>query len=343
MKLYPLKFNPIAVERAWGGTSLAKKFGKKFTVTDEDGEQAVLPEDTPVGESLEAASLGEGGESVAENGYLAGNTLGEITETYLDELTGDNVSQYFGTQFPLTVKFLDIAGRMPLTVCPDDEVAFQRYDSLGRSECWYIMEAAEDACIYAGFSREISAEEFFSRCLAGTLREVMNRIIPSRGEMLLLRPGTVYSAEGGIIAASVGEASALGFALEGYSQEGEAVEVVGECMDFVNLGAFDAGDWIRNPQNTAVDTREFTIRRIELGGDKMHIRAEDIDSCLTYVCIKGSATVNGCSLTAASAVVVPAETEDIIIEPGKNGCLLLEASIAGREDKDDYISDKESK
>ena len=84
-KLYPFKFEPVASRRPWGGSALVKELGKKFVECDEDGNETVLGEDVLIGESWELADMGIE-DSVVANGWLAGNTISELMETYLDNV-----------------------------------------------------------------------------------------------------------------------------------------------------------------------------------------------------------------------------------------------------------------
>lgn len=94
-KLYPFKFIPIASKRPWGGSALAEKLGKVFTEVDEDGNESVIPANEKIGESWELADMGFQ-DSVVSNGWLAGNTIGDIMETYLERIVGENVYNYYG-------------------------------------------------------------------------------------------------------------------------------------------------------------------------------------------------------------------------------------------------------
>ena len=94
-KLYPLKFVPVPSVRPWGGSSLVEDLGKHFVECDEDGNEVVLGTDVRVGESWELADMGIEDSVVAE-GWLAGNTISDIMETYLDRIVGENVYNYYG-------------------------------------------------------------------------------------------------------------------------------------------------------------------------------------------------------------------------------------------------------
>lgn len=79
-KLYPLKFNPVVEETAWGT------------------------------ETTGIADIGKTDSEVTD-GWLAECTLSEVLETYLEELVGENCYSFYGRQFPLMVKWLRIDGK----------------------------------------------------------------------------------------------------------------------------------------------------------------------------------------------------------------------------------------
>ena len=184
-KLYPFKFEPVASRRPWGGCALVKELGKKFVECDEDGNETVLGEDVLIGESWELADMGIE-DSVVANGWLAGNTISELMETYLERIVGEDVYNYFGRQFPLLIKFLHINDKLSVQVHPDDEVAAERYDSLGKTEIWYVMDAKPGAKMWCGFTRETSAQEFYDRCHNGTVHEILNEIEPKKGDVIFI-------------------------------------------------------------------------------------------------------------------------------------------------------------
>ena len=217
-KLYPFKFVPVASRRPWGGSALVKELGKQFVECDEEGNETTLGEDVLIGESWELADMGIE-DSVVANGWLAGNTIGDMMETYLERIVGENVYNFYGRQFPLLIKFLDINDKLSVQVHPDDEVAAERYDSLGKAEIWYVMDAKPGAKMYCGFNREMTAQEFYDRCHNGTVDEVLNVIEPKKGDVIFITPGTVHAADGGLLIAEIQESSDMTFRLYDWGRE----------------------------------------------------------------------------------------------------------------------------
>ena len=249
-KLYPLKFIPVPSRRPWGGSALVAELGKHFVEVDEEGNETVLGTDVLIGESWELADMGTE-DSVVENGWLAGNTIGEIMETYLERIVGENVYNFYGRQFPLLIKFLDINDKLSVQVHPDDEVAAERYDSLGKAEIWYIMDAKPGAKMYCGFTRDITAQEFYERCQNGTVEEVLNVIYPKKGDVIYITPGTVHAADGGILIAEIQESSDMTFRLYDWGREFNPATArkmhLEEAIDVIDYRAFDPGIYRKGP------------------------------------------------------------------------------------------------
>lgn len=249
-KLYPLKFIPIASRRPWGGNALVKELGKSFVECDEDGNESVIGQDVLIGESWELADMGTE-DSVVENGWLAGNTMSDLMETYLERIVGEDVYKFYGRQFPLLIKFLDINDKLSVQVHPDDETAIERYDSLGKAEIWYVMDAKPGAKMYCGFKREVSAQEFYDKCKNGTADELLNVIEPKAGDVIYISPGTVHAADGGLLIAEIQESSDMTFRLYDWGREFDPATArqmhLEEAIDVIDYHAFDPALYRKGP------------------------------------------------------------------------------------------------
>ncbi|MBQ7810927.1 MAG: hypothetical protein IJ394_00055 [Bacteroidales bacterium] len=249
-RLYPLKFIPIASRRPWGGNALVTQMGKEFVECDDEGNETRLGADELIGESWEIADMGFE-DSVVKDGWLAGNTIGELMETYLERIVGEDVYNYYGRQFPLLVKFLDINDRLSVQVHPDDEISAERYDALGKNEIWYVLDAKPGSRIYAGFNRDMTAQELYDRCHDGSVEEVLNVIYPKKGDVLHITPGTVHAAEGGILIAEIQESSDMTFRLYDWGREFNPETArplhLEEAIDIIDYGRFDDRYYRKGP------------------------------------------------------------------------------------------------
>lgn len=375
-KLYPFKFIPVASRRPWGGSDLIKVLGKEFVECDAEGNEIPLGTDVPVGESWELADMGIE-DSVISNGWFAGNTISELMETYLERVVGEKVYNYYGRQFPLLIKFLDINDRLSVQVHPDDEIAAERYDSLGKAEIWYVMDAKPGARIYAGFNKDMSAQELYDRCHAGTVEEVLNVIYPKKGDALLITPGTVHAADGGLLIAEVQESSDMTFRLYDWGREFDPATArplhLEEAIDIIDYRSFDQSLFIKGPlwndechchedgeechchdhqdkvAETLAERPEFCVTKINLT-DPLHIYTEQFESFIVYVCVEGEASVQvpvtdaegresmeSYALKKGETMLVPADMPDFFLVPRDRSTLLLEAVCRPEEYVDEYI------
>ena len=364
-----MKFIPIASKRPWGGSALVEELGKSFTECNEDGEEVTLGTDVRIGESWEVADMGTH-DSVVSEGWLAGNSISELMETYLERIVGENVYNYYGRQFPLLIKFLDINEKLSVQVHPDDETAAERYDSLGKAEIWHIMDVKPGAKIYAGFNKEMTAQELYDRCNAGTVDEVLNVIYPKKGDTLYLTPGTVHAASGGILIAEIQESSDLSFRLYDWGREHNPETArpmhLEEAIDLIDYRKFDESLYTKGAlwgneashhhhegephvAETLVESPQFNVTRLNLT-DPLHIYTEQFESFIIYICTEGAASIqvpstkeNGESymecteITKGETVLIPAEMQDFYLVPRDRSTVLLEAVTRPEEAVDAYI------
>ena len=310
-KLTPMRFRPERVERKWGVA--------EYRIAD----------------------LGYI-DSVAADGWLAGNSLSDIMQTYLERFVGEVPFENYGTQFPVMVKWLDIRGRTSLHVNPDDEAAEQRYDSFGKTALWYVASAGPGAKLFLGFKRDVTAAEFYRKCLDGTVEELLNVVKPKVGEHYLVTPGMVHAAQD-VRLLEVAESSELWFRLHAWGDE-EAELHLEEAFDLIDFKPYrmpvSQGDPEALTEKIAV-TPQFSVSEIRLR-NAMRIGAENNGSFLLYACVKGAGSLvvegmNPLYFHAGDAIVVPAEIRQFTLTPEAVGTLLLEASLEPRHDKDEYI------
>ncbi|MGM9763447.1 MAG: class I mannose-6-phosphate isomerase [Candidatus Cryptobacteroides sp.] len=317
-KLYPLKFGSGVYEKEWGR--------EVWHIADMCSE-----------------------DSVVVGGWLDGNAISDVMETYLERLVGDNVFKYFGRQFPLLVKEVSLHGDSPVMLHPDDLTAYERYDALGKAELWYVTSAAEDAKLYIGLKENLTAAEYFGKCSAGTIKESMNEIPAKAGQCFLIAPGTLHAASGKLGLTAVMESSDVDYIVSGASAMDSETQFthLSESIDLVDLKRSEPVDLAASDEMfvTLAERPEFVITKIRLT-DPLKVSVSDFESFIEYVCVKGAASVqcteNGrtvkYSLAGSEVILIPAETDDFIIAPESEDTVVLELTVRIRETADDYIN-----
>lgn len=302
-------------------------------------------------ETYRLADLGEADTLVA-SGWLGGNTLSELMETYLERVVGEMSFAWYGTQFPVSVKRLDVEGRTSLRVNADDEAAAQRYDAFGKTALWYVADVRPGATLYLGFSRPVTAAEFYVRARAGTIEEVLHTVRPHPSDHFLIPPGLVHAAAG-VTLVEIAEASDLYFRLYDWGREADPATArpmhLEEAFDLIDFGAWTPPEEHHHRDADRVTeqiarTPQFSVTEIRLT-DALHIYAEEAESFFLYVCVRGEASVQVPAaeaterypLRAGDVLLVPAETRDFFLVPQAPDTLLLETVMDHRPLPDPYV------
>ncbi len=315
-KLYPFRFIPVPSEKPWGGDFHA------------------------------IADLGTV-DSMIDNGWLGGNTLSELMQTYFERVVGEAAFEWYGTQFPVMVRFLSVRGRTSLHVNPDDAAAEQRYDAFGKTALWYVTSAGPDAVLYMGFKRETGATEFYEKCQDGTVGDLLNVIRPEKGECYLIPPGLVHGAGGHLTFVEISECSDLYFRVHDWGREktSDAREMhLEEAFDLIDFRAWDPMlRSRRGPEGRLVSTEAFTVTEMALS-DPVHIFSEEEGSFQLYTCVRGAAVIEVPSkegnaserypVKAGEVLLVPAEVHDFFLVPADRDTLLLETILEPRRNSD---------
>ena len=286
-KLPPLRFAPKRVERPWGSMDYL------------------------------LADLGVV-DSTVVGGWLGGNTISDVMQTYLDRVVGDAAFEYYGTQFPLMVKILDVKGRSSLHVNPDEQTAAQRYDAFGKTALWHVLEAGAESKLYLGFRRDVSAEEFYRKCKDGSVEELLNIVRPKAGESYLIHPGLVHAASR-VKLLEIAESSECWFRLHDWGST-ERENHLEEAFDLIDFRACES-----LPSKTEL----FTVNDLSLE-DELTIDPGLSDSFRLFSCVKGSATLvneegERYPLKAGEVILVPSEHGKISIVPEEGGAHILES------------------
>ena len=180
VEVYPLIMEPsfrYGQSTPWGGHALKEKYGKH------------APEEI-TGESLEISAL-PGHESRVTNGAYRGKSLQEVFTAWGDWLTGKREKT-----FPLMLKILDAHQCLSVQVHPDDAYAMDHEGKLGKSEAWYILDAAPGARLVYGI--DTRGEKLDDIVEEGRLEECLHWVEVKPGDVFYIPSGTIHALGSGI-------------------------------------------------------------------------------------------------------------------------------------------------
>lgn len=306
-----------------------------------------LQDDFPWGsEEFKLADLGYR-DSLVREGWLAGNSIAELMDTYLDRIVGDDVYAWYGRQFPVCVRHLRVSGRMPLRAHPDDETAAQRYDFLGKEKLWYVLRAGKGARLIAGFRQDTDASAFYAKCLDGSVEDLLNIIAPHAGQCLRIPSGTPHAAAGDVEILEIAESSPMDFCLCSWGEEVHPDEfdpalTLVDALDFIRYKRFEA----ETPAGERIaDLPQFRVDRLRLPAPVV-IAHESAAPFLLYFCLQGAVSVQipltggghaDFPLRSGETMLVPSECTEFHLVPLERDTQLLETTVL-RTETDPYIN-----
>ncbi|MBN2481817.1 MAG: class I mannose-6-phosphate isomerase [Bacteroidales bacterium] len=325
-RIYPLKFKPIIKDKIWGGTRLRNVLNKECKT-----EKA--------GESWEISGF-PGSVSRVKNGFLAGNNLEELIEVYMGDLVGDGIFTRFGTLFPLLVKFIDANDILSVQVHPDNKLAKQYFNSYGKTEMWYVLEADKESEIIIGFNRKVDREAYLKHLNDKTLLSILNKEKVLQGDVFFLPPGRVHSIGSGILLAEIQQTSDATLRIYDFDRKdktGKPRELhLEKAMEAIDFNVYQDYKTVykktANQFNLIRKCDYFTMKYAEL--DKpLQKDYYELDSFVIYICLDGKFDIiyydgEKESLKKGETMLIPAVIPEVILVPdGRSG--LLEVYIEG--------------
>ena len=277
-------------------------------------------------------------DSLASEGWLKGNNLSDIMQTYLERVVGETSFNWYGTQFPVLVKKLTVKGRTSLHVTADDETAEQRYDAFGKTALWYVESAGPDATLYLGFKEDITAERFYKACHENNVEPLLHKVKPKAGETFLITPGMVHAAKD-VTLVEIAEASELWFRLYDWGAD-DRENHLEEAFDLIDFQRYrvrrEMADQVGHDGAIAI-TPQFTVNKIGLTQPLKSTRDED-DTFLLYYCTRGKADIQAAQVNykmkEGDLVLIPAETNEFFLLPETSDAELLEVRMDPRPEND---------
>ena len=180
----PLFFEKNRVRRIYTG-------GKQFaTFFGDDSSEGYYPEEW-VCSYVKALNEGSTDEKEGISRLTTGEYIDDILREQREKLLGPNREE-----LGVLVKFLDSSIRLPLQVHPDKAFSRQYFQSeYGKTESWVILGTGEDACIYFGFSEEVTKEQLIQAFEEDEekLLSLVNKIPVKVGDVFLIRGKAVHA------------------------------------------------------------------------------------------------------------------------------------------------------
>ena len=250
----PLFLDSVLQEKIWGGDHL-KGFGYD------------LPSDK-IGEYW-AISAHPNGVSTIKNGPFSGVKLDELYQTHR-ALFGNSKKDVF----PLLTKILDANDWLSVRVHPDDAYGLANEGELGKTECWYIIEAEPGAEIIYGHHAENKAE-LRQMIESGDWDHLLTKVQVKAGDFFYVPSGTMHAIGKGILILETQQSSDTTYRVYDFDRKddhGNLRELhIDKSIDVLNFGAPENTTAVVTETSNLIKTSYvsnafFTVEKWEISG-----------------------------------------------------------------------------
>lgn len=289
-----LFLDPVCTHNIWGGSKLREVFG--YPVEGDD-----------LGECWGISAHPEGDGTVRSGAY-EGCKLSELWEKH-PELFGN--LDY--DRYPLLTKIIDAQDDLSIQVHPDDVYAKEHENgSLGKTECWYIMDCKENATLVIGHNAK-NKEELEEMVHGGKWQELIREIPIRKGDFIQIDPGTVHAIKADTLILETQQNSAITYRLYDYGrlQNGKSRELhIDKSLDVITVPAKSAEDSVKsiselpeNRLNQIYTCEKYTIFKMDVNGS-----ASFEQNCpfLAASVLEGEGTVDGAEVRRGDHFIIPA-------------------------------------
>ncbi len=251
-----LRLIPVFQEKIWGGNRLKTNFDYEIP-SEKTGE-------------CWAISGHSNGDCSIANPEFASETLASLWKKRPD-LFG-NIS---GETFPLLIKIIDAKDDLSIQVHPDDTYA-NKYEngSLGKTECWYILDCDPGTNIIIGHHAK-TKQEMEKMIEENRWKELIREIPIQKGDFFQINPGCVHAIKGGTLILETQQSSDVTYRFYDYDrlENGKPRPLhIKQSLDVTQI-PFEA-DTIAPQTHTKEDATitalvtcpYYTVCRVELNG-----------------------------------------------------------------------------
>ncbi|MGL4769045.1 MAG: type I phosphomannose isomerase catalytic subunit [Mycoplasmoidaceae bacterium] len=241
---------PYFDKKIWGGSKLAS-FGYKLT-------------EDKIGEALIVSTIPGKSSKILNHGF---NDI-DLIQFY------ENNQDFFGNynkKYPILTKIIDANDDLSIQVHPDDEYARIKHKQSGKTECWYILDAPQDAKIVYGIKSKDYAET------ADLIKnkkwdQLLNHKKVKPGDIIYVPAGMVHAITKGILLYELQQSSDITYRLYDYDRKDSNGQLRPlHINDALNAIKYD-NETVRLSESFLIDCKYFKLKKIDIDGEyKLHI------------------------------------------------------------------------
>ncbi len=241
-----------------------------------------------------------GPESTIENGPALGKSLKEVAP-----------------DFPLLVKMLFPNEKLSVQVHPDDAQAQALGQPRGKTECWYVLEAAPGAAVACGLKAGVTPEQVRASALDGSMESLLEMVPVEVGDMVFVDAGTVHAIGPGVVLLEVQQTCDITYRMFDYGRPRELHLEAGLAVMKTKTNAGKIAPRAMDGFVRLIEQQYFIVDRFELEPGEVLVPIAGV-GCLVSLRGEGVVIAPGeeeeVEFKAGQAVVIPAGWDTVVVE-----------------------------
>ncbi|MFS4084832.1 mannose-6-phosphate isomerase, class I [Aerococcus urinaeequi] len=301
----PIFLKAYLEEKIWGGQKLCSQFNLDIP-SDQTGEAWVI-------------SGHEHGQSIVTSPEsLAGLSLSDLYQKHPEIFLGE-----VAERFPLLIKIIDAKEDLSVQVHPDDAYGLAHENDLGKTECWYIMDADPGAYLIYGHNAQ-NKEQFLEMVEENEWDQLLRKVPVHAGDFFAVPAGTIHAIGGGVLILETQQSSNTTYRVYDYGRkDAQGNERDLHIQQSADVTMFPHQDTLADGRTTELPggsiqefwTNEYFSVSKWTVEDNLHINLSDKYQLCTVLDGQGQVTVSdkAWDVKAADAFILPSDLSEVTL------------------------------
>ena len=304
-----MQLSPVCKSTIWGGNRMRDCFGFQ-TKLDNIAEAWMM-------------SARDDNPGFIINGEYMAQRIDKLIEEYPELLAKGNTDP----ACPLLIKFIDARQDLSIQVHPNDKLAWERHQSKGKTEMWYVVDADPGSRLRSGFAKQVTPDEYEQSIADNTITDLLQEYDIHKGDVFFLPAGRIHSIGAGAFIAEIQQTSNITYRIYDFNRcddSGKPRELHTEmskgAIDYTVLPDYRTYyDAQPDKATQLVACRYFTTDIYRLTKE-YEMPLAQLDSFVILICTAGKGTITDNSgetinIHQGESILVPATTTGLTICP----------------------------